>query len=268
MSSDSSPVSDDEINAGIREAFRKIERAPIQHEPFPHIVVDEVFPPAVYRRLIEAVPHDAFRPATYPGSGDKAQESRGMIVESLARVPVFDRLAALLGGGEFERMMLAKFSSDVPGDPSKCDAIPHDKRKVYEDEAVGVAASFDLYKDLPGYAISPHRDVFGKIVTFQFFMVPDHSLAEHGGTYFFRPKDPSKALVPRTDHPNWYHWEDFTIDKTMRAIPNTFWAFVPNDRSYHGVRFEVPADHPLRERTVVRGFIRIGKTSGSYASVR
>ena len=47
--------------------------------------------------------------------------------------------------------------------------------------------------------------------------------------------------------------------KVASALPNHLLAFAPNDRSFHAVDFNVPADASVQERRVIRGFIMSGR---------
>jgi hypothetical protein len=63
---------------------------------------------------------------------------------------------------------------------------------------------------------------------------------------------------------NWFPWEWFDVVKVARALPNQLLAFAPNDRSFHAVNFDVPADSPVQERRVLRGFIMSGREPQNF----
>ena len=62
----------------------------------------------------------------------------------------------------------------------------------------------------------------------------------------------------------WRSWDLFESTTVAPASPNTLLAFAPHERSYHAVRMDIPADHPRRERTAIRGFIRAGAATENW----
>jgi len=252
-------------------AFLKIADAPIEYDPFPHIVVQEVFSPTDYLHLLDDLRQCTFVPATYPGAhedveGQGRAASRGQIVESIDARPSLGALAARLRSPDFRNLLISKFG-DTSNGVRACASIPPEKLAAARGSQVGASSTFEFYRDMPGYEISPHLDTYGKVVTFQFFLVPDASLADAGGTHFLRPKLAGTKPRRRSDRPDWCFWEDFEIVRTIRAVPNVFWAFAPNDQSYHAVRLHSPGGGPIQGRTVARGFVRLGKGMGSFAKV-
>lgn len=63
-------------------------------------------------------------------------------------------------------------------------------------------------------------------------------------------------------------WEWFDVVKVTPALPNHLLAFAPNDRSFHAVNFDVPAEHPHQQRRVIRGFIMSGHNAKNLIRAR
>jgi len=280
--------------------LKRIESTPIQHVPFPHFVISEIFPPDFYASLLQAMPKsDQFVSAKYPGTGfgrakSAQRNSSGLVFPDISALPLLGELQRFLRGDEFCRALLTKFS--IP------DGIPKEKYRHFADGARDFTSVFDLQIDRRGYEILPHADVATKIVTFQFYLVQDNSLKEFG-TLFCRTKNGQVARrtvaakaagstaencakllrgwpdsfwygFERTrlgteigfgDSKNWYPWRLFDIVAAAPALPNHFMAFAPNSCSYHAVRMSIPDSS--EGRRVIRGFIRSGVDQKNYIAV-
>jgi hypothetical protein len=292
------PLADIATRELFEHVLRKISDAEINTEPFPHIIVPEIFPAALYPALLSAIPApEQFAAAAYPGTGygkGKRQWS-GLAYPGLRELLLFSDLRVFLKSNRFCRALLDKFS--VPG------AIPSDKYKYFASGAREFNCVFDLQIDRQGYEILPHADVPSKLITFQFYLTSDDSL-KNFGTLLCRTKDAGPAhrsatalrfrayaektakafhgrpsafwhWLERTklgteigfgDSRSWYPWRMFDIVSSTPALPNHFMAFAPNDRSYHAVRMDIPASSP--GRTVLRGFIRTGRGTKNYITLK
>lgn len=270
------------------DVLQAIRAAPILHDPFPHIYITEVFQPAFFRQLIEAIAARAvFEPAVYPGvSVDLKAENfhdHGLACANADEVPELARLHGFLKSGRFSRALLEKFA-DPASWGERGSAIPAEKHRFFADGRNDFTSVFDLHKDLPGYAITPHPDVEEKIITFLFYLTPNDDLRRFG-TMLCRPKPEHRADIARHAEPQrhgliarlvrsavgrygldqgWLPWEWFEIAKIAEARANSFVAFAPNAESYHAVRMNIPPEHPLQERLTLRGFIRSGANSGNF----
>jgi hypothetical protein len=279
----------------------KIRDAEVRPDPFPHIVISEIFPPDFYPRLMASIPKpENFVAAEYPGTGfgkaKRAQrQSAGLAYPNMHELPVFGEIQTFLRGEEFCRALLEKFS--VPG------AIPAEKYSYFANGAREFTSVFDLQIDRRGYEIMPHPDAPSKIITYQFYLVSDNSLREFG-TLFCRTRNGRPAersqfakevnsLVHRVagklgnkpadfwhwlqrtkfgteigfgDSVAWYPWRMFDIAAMAPALPNHFMAFAPNERSYHAVRMNIPTSSI--GRTVIRGFIRSGAKAQNFIHLK
>ncbi len=287
----------------IDEITRKINAAPIVDRPFAHIFIDEFLPTDVYDEIRAALPpRSKMQEVVYPGTGFGGRgpglHDYGYAYRELATSTGTLRLLhETFASPAFSRALLDKFSTARPDGSTP---IPADKHQLFRDND-DFTTVFDLQVDLPGYAAAPHPDVHSKIVTFQLYLTGDEALADNG-TLLCEPKDNRVArgrrpafkvlartldLLPRNstiykriersdlgltlgvgDTKNWYPWSWFDVVRVASALPNHFLSFAPNARSYHAVTMAVPDGSEVRERPVVRGFIRAGKDTSNWIAPR
>jgi hypothetical protein len=283
--------------------LHKLEQAEIITEPFPHIIVDQLFPESFFESLVKNFPDRShFRKVFYPGTGYGKRDSRyqdyGLACADLSKHAYFRDVHDLFKSEPFSRLLLTKFSQSLQNGSTP---IPSEKHHFFRDGASNYTPVFDLQIDFPGYELPPHPDVPEKIVTFQFFLTADDMLRKYG-TLLCKPKN-GKATVDRSRIAsmtglfldksarvlllhrsglyrrlvqskvglwfgvgatrNWLPWGLFDVVKVAPALPNCFMAFAPNDRSYHAARMDVPADIQ-QERRVIRGFIRSGENTKNW----
>ena len=268
----------------------KIAASTIEETPFPHIVVDDIIPPAVYAEVLRQIPpRSELDEVEYLGAGFGARGHNyhdfGYVLPRLAAAGgPLGALHAAFASEQTARALLDKFGSHAL-------AVPFYKRGFFADDAKDFSTVFDLQVDLPGYAIAPHADVATELIDFELFLVEDDSVAQYG-TNFYIPDDPRVykgrkrldarmgALLSRMPPHNgllrrlersrvglrlgvgvtagWLPWEWFRIVKVVEAIPNRFVAFAPNDRSFHATDFSAAPQSPVQQRTVLRGSIQVG----------
>ena len=270
----------------------KIKAEPIAHEPFPHIYISEVFPSEYYEAILNRIATvGKFVPALYPGVAVdlKAENFRdhGLTCQNLDEDEELSHLYKFLKSERFSRVLLDKFSASNSWG-MRGSAIPDDKHVYFANGRSDFTTVFDLHKDLPGYEISPHPDIPSKIVTFLFYLTRDDRLREFG-TLLCTPTPRAKlegalgaphsrgySLLERTvnsvmrspygfgQRDGWFPWDMFRIAKVAEALPNSLLVFAPNSDSYHAVRMNIPAEHPVQERLTLRGFIRSGANSQNY----
>ncbi|MDQ1423365.1 MAG: hypothetical protein QOD72_863 [Acidimicrobiaceae bacterium] len=281
------------------EVARKISDTPVVDRPFAHIIIEGLLPTDIYDEILAALPPSSeMEKVDYPGTGfgghGAGYRDYGYVYRELATSKSALRLVhETFASPGFSRALLDKFSAPRPDGSTP---IPADKHRLFTD-ADDFSTVFDLQVDLPGYAIAPHPDVRSKIVTFQLYLTADAKLAEYG-TLLCEPKDsraargrrPSVKIAARAvdrlprdsalyrrimrsdlglalgvgDTANWLPWSWFEVVRVASALPNHFLAFAPNSRSYHAVKMAIPDGAEVRERPVVRGFIRAGKDTSNW----
>lgn len=181
----------------------KIRGAEVRQEPFPHLYVEEVFHPAVYKMLRERLPADGeYIPI------DEARGTKGYPARSVAypRDPLWRDLQQFMRSGALRQALCEKLG--VEGT---------------KDETL-------LIRDAPGYKIGPHTDAPVKRLSALFYMPGDASLSEHG-TSLYTPKAEGFTCQGLAHH----SFADFNKVATMPFLPNAMFAFAKSDRSFHGV---------------------------------
>lgn len=230
----------------------QIANAPIRLFPFPHIYVQNVFPADFYHELRGRLPpaeaYQNLEALKRVGAG--YPDTRLVMVvtpENVRALPEPSRsfwgaTAKWLLGGVFAQGALSKFAEFLErrfGDPRKL--------KFY-DEALVV-------QDYTTYSLGPHTDSPSKVLSFLFYLPPNDSLA-HLGTSLYVPKDPRFTCPGGPHHP----FELFDRMMTMPFLPNTLFAFLKTQNSFHGVE-------PIRETGIRRDLllydIRVAETPES-----
>ena len=209
----------------------QIANAPLREHPFPHILVRDVFEPALYRQMMEhLLPPALMRPIKEERPVKNYSDAR--YVYTLTRDKV-DALPQPYRGfwDEFTRWLL-----DTPFAVTlfnKFGTFIHqrfgDRQPSYYNEAL-------LVDDRVRYSLGPHTDTPSKVITLLFYLPADDS-RPHLGTSIYAPRDPSFSCPGGPHHP----YELFNRVMTMPYLPNTLFAFFKNDHSFHGVE-------PIRDK--------------------
>jgi hypothetical protein len=217
----------------------KVANAPVNLYPFPHIYVQDVFPPDYYSQLREHLPP----PEVYKDLkelnrvGANYPDTRLVMVVTPENIQAlaeplrsfWDGVAHWLLGG-FGATVLAKFGQFLNR------RFGDSRAMQYYDEAM-------IVQDYTTYALKPHTDTPRKVLSFLFYLPPDDSLA-HLGTSIYVPKDPNFTCPGTASHP----FERFERMATMPYLPNSLFAFVKTHNSFHGVE-------PIRETGIRRDLL-------------
>jgi len=224
-------------------ATRLLDRfkdAPIKTDPFPHVVIQNLFPADYYEEILRQFPSDEqMIPLSETGRTGNAYRER---LVTLFDEPGFNRLTpeqrqfwAQLGGWlynpEFINGIIKLF-------------WPHVKTRVQEvSQLLGwarVRGDALLVSDQTNYGIGPHTDAAHRLVTFLFYL-PEDDRFRNFGTSIYTPKDPTFSC-PGGPH---YPYDQFTHEKTIPFLPNSLLMFVRTTRSFHGVE-------PIKDESVTR----------------
>ena len=218
----------------------RIANAPINLFPYPHIYVEDVFPPDFYRELRAHLPpaesYKDLKALNRVGAG--YPDTRLVMVvtpETVQALPEPSRgfwgaVAQWMLGGAFGQVVLSRFAELLEqrfGDL---------RQTRFYDEAL-------LVQDYTTYSLGPHTDSPSKVLSFLFYLPPDDSLAGLG-TSIYVPKDPG-FTCPGGPH---YKFEPFDRIATMPFVPNSLFAFLKTHNSFHGVE-------PLKEAGVRRDLL-------------
>lgn len=222
-----------------------IANTPVRPYPYPHLYVPQVFPAEYYAALQANIPHpDVMLPI------EQARPVRGYKERFVLDLNQHgDRLTAdqnafwqgthaLLTRGGLRDCLLRKFTSEL--------------RKRFEAEPVTLSQETLLVEDITHYALGPHTDTPAKVITVLFYLPRDESQA-HLGTSIYMPKDPTRRCPGGPHH----GYEDFDRVATMPFMPNSMFAFVKTDNSFHGVE---PVTDPDVRRWLLLYDIKVQRT--------
>lgn len=224
---DSAPSDADEeapvtIDQLVTHIVSRIEAAPVDAEPCANLFMEGMFPPHVYEALLAALPPDgALDPIDHPeartADGRTTRYLLDLTRDSLARLdpeeqPFWQAMIEMFTSPRIAQALVAKFAPAL--------------RDRFGDTMPELVAVPLLYRDFPGYRIGIHPDAATKIATMQFYLPQDDSQA-HLGTVFHK----------RTD-------DGFEQLKKNRFLPNSAYAFVRTEESWHSVDELGPHEAP------------------------
>ena len=126
--------------------------------------------------------------------------------------------------------------------------------------AVQTSNEMLLVRDHTNYAIGPHTDLPSRLLSLLFYLPRDDSLS-HLGTSIYMPKDPAFTCLGGPHH----HPDGFDRVQTMPYKPNSLFAFLKSDKSFHGV--ELIEDQDVK-RDLLLYDIRLDPTEATPAKLR
>ena len=199
----------------------RLRTARVELDPFPHYVLERVFPDDYYQQLLDHLPASDVYENLYEVTDLKLDHFRHRDQRDMndgwtnrlppALKPFWDAFDEWFLGPQFAHAVLDSFNS---------------QRSLWPE--VSVESQFIRHR--PGYYLGPHSDLYTKLVVLLIYLAPDHS-AEQLGTSLYRPKDPT-FTCPDSKH---YQFEDFIRVKTAPYRPNSMLAFMRSDVSFHGL---------------------------------
>jgi hypothetical protein len=228
---------------GVQEhVIERIAAAPLRTYPYPHLYTESIFPSDYYAALRRNWP-DA---------------SRLVSIESTGRVT---------GGRYHERFVMPLSAKTIGALPEEAKAFWNDfaqwmllserffaslmdKFEPYLRERFGTgmeqvsfANELLVVRDHTNYKLGPHTDSPRKVLSLLFYC-PDDDAYSHLGTSIYTPIDPAFRCAGGPHHPH----DRFRRYATMEYKPNTLFAFLKTDRSFHGVE-------PIPDADVLRDLI-------------
>lgn len=179
-------------------------RAEVQLEPFPWFYAENVFPSDVFLEMRSKFPTE-WTPI------EKSRNVKGYPERYTAnpQEPFWKTLFSKLLDGQLKQNLCSLFGV------KNTDKL--------HDECL-------LIRDVAGYKIGPHTDSPRKVITVLFYLPPDESMI-HAGTSIYEPLEPG-FRCPGLNH---YEFDKFKKIKTMPFKPNSAFAFLKTDNSFHGV---------------------------------
>lgn len=227
-----------------------IESVELSEWPYAHFYLNNVFPPEIFRRVLELMP-----PATAYAADNPRIHTRedGLVTRNIMSLSgglehleepyrsFWSEIAAALMSTRLRQVVFAKLARDLSRrfrvSPNDLDSIP-----AYPKPA--------LVKDLGGYEIAPHRDTRSKIVTMQFYLPADLSKADLGTAVYRQRWLQLKNLVSLRNR--------FETVKQFSFAPNSGYAFAVGPRSWHG-RGTVPMASGERDSLMLIYYAQPGK---------
>jgi hypothetical protein len=227
------------IAAHVQAAF---ESAPLELDPFPHLIVEKWLPDDVYERVIDAMPASIFFASdrdehwTVP-SGVAPLYSRqvwAFVANEIVGSMVYEAL-----NRKFQRVICEYIRSSCPLLPADMDLTLH-------------PSDGRIMLRRPGYNLMPHRDPKWGFVTSIVYLAREGDSEAHG-TQLYRVRDDSAAPTSRV-----YYVEpgncELVKDVPFRA--NSMLVFL-NSEGAHGA--SIPADQPETLERYIYQF-RLGPT--------
>ena len=215
------------VMAHARSAVRS---ATLETDPYPHVVVNGVFPADVYDRLVEALPATVFF--------DKVSESRDEMAVPLPFAPAYSRLVWELFHDVIEQAVLPA-TVEVFG-PALDDFIRTSWPSLGSWSSAGIelrVANPRLMLRRPGYVIKPHRDPRWGFLVALFYLASRDSSQTYG-TQLYRLRQERDETHTA---PLWLQQDECELVKDVPGIGNTMLLFL-NSTGAHGA--SVPADAP------------------------
>jgi hypothetical protein len=208
--------------------------APIRFFPYPHIYVEDVFPPEFYGEIQRNIPDPS---AMIPIEQARSVKNKERFVLEIAGDQVqtlpdiqktfWKDFSRWLLSGRFMNLMMQKFN------PFLQQRFKGAQGLEFHNEAL-------LVEDITKYALGPHTDSPRKVLTFLFYLPKDDSQS-HMGTSIYFPRD-GAFTCPGGPH---YRFDRFQRVTTMPFKPNALFAFVKTENSFHGVE---PVTDPETKR--------------------
>jgi FkbM family methyltransferase len=215
----------------LQHVLDRVARAELVSEPFPYLVVDDVFPADYYAQLLANFPtSESLLPLGQSGRvPSDAYKDRHVVLfndDDFARLlperrTFWESMAQWMYSDPFVNAFVTKFAAALQPRLSKIMAAEGSIRS--RGDALLVA-------DHTRYAIGPHTDAPHRLVSFLFYLPQDDSMRELG-TSIYRPKDPNFVCWGGPHHP----FEPFERVRTVDFLPNRLVAFPKTERSFHGV---------------------------------
>lgn len=192
---------------GYLRDFRPFLDAPISGDPFTHTYAEGVFGDELYGEILKNLPgkgewkphgaaHRDFLPLTNDGFQRLSKE----------RAAFWKALCSWLCSRDTMQVFLDKF-----GITQTCRVVP------------------SLVRQKAGYSLGPHTDSPNKVLTVLFYL-PQKDCME-AGTVIYRPKARGFKCAGTMHHA----FRDFETVKVVPFKPDSVFAFVKSDISFHGV---------------------------------
>jgi hypothetical protein len=212
------------MDAILERLIAKINAAAIDPAPSENIYLEEVFTPETYAEILQRLPAEneydfIEHPDAVLADGTKTRKLLDLTQDTIRLLkaedqPFWQQMQAALISTELQHAILQKFQDRINARFGK--QLP---------ELVTVPI---FYRDYPGYRISEHTDAPYKVATMQFYFPKDESQIHLGTSFHLRVNN------------------RFELHKVNAFKPNSAYAFVRTDHSWHSVS-QIAAHEDIRD---------------------
>ncbi len=218
------------FSAAKRHTMERLKAAEIRTAPFPHILVNDIFPADFYAEVLRHMMRDtSYVPLVKTGRvGQNYSPARlcftplviDAVGEDAESMNFWRDFFIAYNDAEFLQCWLEVFDGQL-------------RTRINNDVSEGraeAAAEMLLMRDKESYMLNPHMDSPSKAISALFYMPPDESQIMQGTSVYSLKQDVAAF-------PGGYHAprENFELMGTMPFRPNTVFAFPNLQDSYHGV---------------------------------
>jgi hypothetical protein len=219
----------------------RIVNAPMREYPYAHIYVENVFPDDFYAALRANWPD----PSALISLADTGRVPKGAYPERFVmpfKASEIDKLPS------DRRAFWTEFANWLTMQPFLTAMIdkfePYVKERFGDDiYRCGFSADSLIVRDLTNFSIGPHTDAPHRLLSMLFYC-PDDDALKHLGTSIYVPCDPGFRCHGGPHYPH----AMFRKVMTMEYRPNSLFAFIKNDHSFHGVE-------PISDQNVQRDIL-------------
>jgi hypothetical protein len=203
----------------------KIANEKINHFPYPHLFVKNVFTNSFYAEIIKHLP-DSKKLTQISKTGRVSYDKERYVLlfndTSLDNLNKDERLFWVSFKNKFLQGDFKKFLISLFADYIEARFENFAKMNFYDE--------LMLINDRVNYSLGPHSDKPKKVISVLFYLPKDESQINLGTSIYF-PKDRSFRCQGTAHHP----YENFEKIITMPFFPNSLFCFIKTDNSFHGV---------------------------------
>ena len=221
----------------------------VESTPFPHTYIKGIFPLDFYRQLLCNLPADDSFECT------QGYENRLTLrVKNLEHLDISNSVSTFWGN--LEKTLCSREVSLT--------LIELFDAGSYNTLCYKLVPELFLTRDKCNYSIGPHTDIKSKFITTLFYLPENDELIEWGTT-LYAPKDKNKKYEQGSKH---YPFEGFDLQKQLEFRPNVLFAFVPSEKSFHGVENMDGKDNTVRNLMVLNIYLRKRKWFALFLRLR
>lgn len=208
--------------------IQKILDAPLDLHPYPHLILEHIFPDGFYEEMLATLPSTqnyeslsksgAVRPGTYQQRYVIKLEDENLRTLPFSQYLFWREVAAFFNSQTWISTLLKKFDLFIE------ERFGEKRKKLLFFSDAG------LVRDHTHYSIGPHTDHPWRVLTFLFYLPKNKDQADLG-TSIYSPIDPTFSCDGQKHH----SYDRFSKVKTAPFHPNTLFGFFRSAKSYHGV---------------------------------